>query len=131
MREFGQPVDASVREEILSLARSVFDEVEPKRAVKAKEFAMEDQPERVVVHEVDLRRSGERLRVAVTEADARPPFEWLYEITSDIGESEYFKHYLIREEDVVLAQRKLLTPIDAEEAELVLADLRTAQKWLR
>jgi len=119
-----------MRDEILTLARNIFDQAQPKRAVTAKEFAMDDEPDRVVVHEVDLRRSGERLRVAVTEPEARPPFEWLYEITSDIGESEYFKHYLIREEDVVLAQRKLLTPLDQQEADLVVADLRAAQRWL-
>jgi hypothetical protein len=131
MREFGQPIGAQMRDEILTLARNIYDQAEPKRTVRAKEFAMDEEPERVVVHEVDLRRAGERLRVAVTEPDARPPFEWLYEITSDIGESEYFKHYLIREEDVVLAQRKLLTPLDQEEADLVIADLRAAQRWLR
>ncbi|MDF2461070.1 MAG: hypothetical protein K0S68_473 [Candidatus Saccharibacteria bacterium] len=133
MREFGPPVDEGVRAEILKLAQSLFDRVEPKRAVRAKEFAMDENPEQIVVHEVDLRSSdedGQRLRVAVTEAAARPPFEWLLEITSDIGESEYFKHYLVREHDVVLAQRKVLTPIDAEEAELILSDLRTAESWL-
>jgi hypothetical protein len=129
MREFGPPVDEGVRDEILKLAQSLFDRTEPKRAVRAKEFAMDENPEQVVVHEVDMRGDEGRLRVAVTEPDARPPFEWLLEITSDVGESEYFKHYLVREHDVVLAQRKVLTPIDAEEAELILSDLRTAKGW--
>jgi len=130
MREFGQPVGGDVRKEILTLAKSLYDRVEPKRAVRAKEFAMDEEPEQVVVHEVDMRHEAERLRVAITEPSARPPFEWLLEITSDVGESDYFKHYLVREHDVVLAQRKVLIPIDREEAELVLSDLRTAQYWV-
>lgn len=130
MREFGQPVGPEVRTEIVKLAQAIFDQAEPKRTVLARDFAMEENPDREVVDEVDLRHEHERLRIAITRAEARPPFEWFLEVTSDIGESEYFKHYLVREEDVVLAQRKVLTPLDAEEAELVLHDLRTAQGWL-
>jgi hypothetical protein len=127
MREFGAPVGAEVRSEILRAAEAFYAGVEKKRDVTAAEFAMEDAPERVVVHEAELRWDGERMRVAATEPAARPPFEWLYEITSDVGEADYFKHYLIREHDVVLAQRKVLTPIDAQEAELILRDLQAAQ----
>jgi hypothetical protein len=130
MREFGQPAGIGAREEILSLARSVFARAGAKRAVRAKEFAMEEDPERVVVHEVDLKHEGERLRVAVTEPDARPPFEWVLEITSDVGHADYFKHYLVLADEVVLAQRKVLTPIDREEADLILSDLRIAESWL-
>jgi hypothetical protein len=130
MREFGTPVGPETRMEILKLARSIFDRAQSKREVRASEFAMEEDPDRVVVDEVDLRHEHERLRIAETKSEARPPFEWLLEITSDIGEADYFKHYLIRDDDVVLAQRKVLTPLDAVEAELVLADLRTAEGWL-
>jgi hypothetical protein len=131
MRDFGQPVGPEVRAEIMALAQAIFNLAEPKREVRASEFAMEEHPDRVVVDEVDLKHEGERLRIAITKPEARPPFEWLLEITSDVGESlDYFKHYLIRDDDVVLAQRKVLTPIDASEAELVMRDLRTAQSWL-
>jgi hypothetical protein len=130
MRDFDTPIDSAVRDEIKALAQLIFDQAEPKRAVLASEFAMEETPDRVVVHEVDLRQGDERLRIAVTEAYARPPFEWLLEVTSDVGEADYFKHYLIRDEDVVLAQRKVLTPLDDEEAAILLGDLRTAQSWL-
>jgi len=131
MREFGSPAGSEAREAIAALARAVFDAAgASKRAVRAGEFAMDGDPERVVVYEVDLRDGDERLRIAATEPGARPPFEWLLEITSDIGEADYFKHYLVREQDVMLAQRKVLTPIDAQEADLILADLRTAQSWL-
>jgi hypothetical protein len=119
-----------MRTEILELAQEIFREAEPKRTVRARDFAMEENPDQEVVDEVDLRHDHERLRIALTRPEARPPFEWLLEITSDIGESEYFKHYLIRDHDVVLAQRKVLTPVDAEEAALILSDLRTVQDWL-
>lgn len=130
MRNFGMPVGADVRERVAALAKSIFANAEPKRAVTAKEFAMEEQPDKVVAREVDLRSGADRLRIAATEPSARPPFQWLLEITSDVGEADYFKHYLIREDDIVLAQRKVLTPLDAEEAEVVLADLQAARSWL-
>ena len=119
-----------MRTEIMTVARTLYDRADTKRDVRAKDFAMDGDQERVVAHEVDLKHEGERLRVAVTEPGARPPFEWLLEITSDVGEADYFKHYLIREHDVVLAQRKVLTPIDQQEADLILSDLRTAAAWL-
>jgi hypothetical protein len=130
LREFDTPIEKKVRDMILTLSESIYDQAEPKRAVTAQAFAMEENPDSVVVHEVDVKWEGERLRIAKTEASARPPFEWLVEITSDIGESDYFKHYLIRENDVVLAQRKVLTPIDQEEADIILADLKAAQNNL-
>ena len=119
-----------MRTEILKLAQGLYDSVETKRAVRAKDFAMDGDQERVVAHEVDVKHGDERLRVAVTEPSARPPFEWELEITSDIGEADYFKHYLVRSDDVVLAQRKVLTPIDAQEADLIKSDLQTAAGWL-
>jgi hypothetical protein len=132
MREFDQPIGEHEREVIQSIAQSIFDDAEPKRAVRASEFAMEDEPDRIVVHEVDLKwGDGNRLRIASTQENARPPFEWLLEITSDIGETDYFKHYLIRANDIVLAQRKVLTPIDKAEARVILHDLALAQKQLK
>jgi hypothetical protein len=130
MREFGPLVGPEIRAQIAELARSVFNQAEPKRDVLAREFAMDENPDQVVVHEVDLRSDEGRLRIAVTEPAARPPFEWLLEITSDIGETDYFKHYLVRENDIMLAQRKVLTPIDADEAATILTDLQTARGWL-
>jgi hypothetical protein len=91
---------------------------------------MEEKPDQVVAREVDLRSGPNRLRIAATESSARPPFQWLLEITSDMGEADYFKHYLVREDDIVLAQRKVLTPLDDKEAEVVLSDLQAAQGWL-
>ncbi|HUD11198.1 MAG TPA: hypothetical protein VMS08_02205 [Candidatus Saccharimonadia bacterium] len=116
-----------MREQILKLANEIYDAAQPKRTVKAHEFAMEDNPDAVVVHEVDIKWGDERLRIATTADTARPPFEWLVEISSDVGDADYFKHYLIRDNDVVLAQRKVLTPIDQDEADLIMSDLRAAQ----
>jgi hypothetical protein len=126
MREFGEPIGADARKELVDLIERVYALVPAKREVSAGEFAMEEQPERIVVKEIDLRWDGERLRIGKTLDDARPPFEWVYEISSDMGESEYFKHYLVREDDIVLAQRKLLSVIDAEEAAILRADLQEA-----
>jgi hypothetical protein len=130
MRSFGNPVGPDVRERVAALAKSIFVAAEPKRAVTAREFAMEEKPDQVVAREVDLRSGPNRLRIAATESSARPPFQWLLEITSDMGEADYFKHYLVREDDIVLAQRKVLTPLDDKEAEVVLSDLQAAQGWL-
>lgn len=130
MREFGSAVTAAKRAEIVALVQAMFIKTEPKQALTGAKFALEDRPDAVVARSVELRGpEGGRLRIAVTEADARPPFEWLYEITSDVGEADYFKHYLVREGDIVLALRKVLTPIDDAEAELILADLATARSW--
>ena len=77
---------------------------------------------------VSLTRRGE---IAATLPNARPPFDWLMEITSELGVADYFKHYLIRENDIVLAHRKTLTPIDDLEAKIILADLAAVKKSLK
>ena len=118
-----------MRADIMKMAKALYDAVPDKREVPARDFAMDDNPDEVVVREVDLRSGEDRLRVAVTTPEARPPFEWLVEITSDIGEADYFRHYLIREHDIVLAQRKVLTPLDDTEADRVIADLKMAAGW--
>jgi hypothetical protein len=123
-------IGADEREEVRALAQEIYDLAEPKRPVKAGEFAMDGDPDVIVARQVDLKNEGERLRVAVTEASARPPFEWLLEITSDVGEADYFKHYLIRDNDIMMAQRKVLTPVDRPEFELIMHDLKTARSWL-
>ena len=131
MRDFGTPIGGELQARVVALARAVFEAAGTAREVKASEFAMEEQPDRVVAREVDLRQGAERLRIAATLPDARPPFEWVLEITSDVGSADYFKHYLVREHgDVVLAQRKVLTPLGETEAQVVLRDLHAAQGWI-
>ena len=111
--------------------KEIYETGNTKREVTAGEFSMEENPEQVVVKEVEVKWDGERLRVARTEDSARPPFEWLYEVSSDVGESDYFKHYLARAKDIVLAQRKVLTVIDGDEADVLEADLQAALEALK
>ena len=126
MRDFGAPVSEKIRLELMVLIDRLYASAPAKREVTAGEFAMEENPERIVVREIDLKWDGQRIRIGRTLDEARPPFEWVYEISSDMGESEYFKHYLVRENDIVLAQRKVLTVIDDEEAAILRADLEEA-----
>ncbi len=128
MRNFGPPIGPEQDHAIRQLAHQVFEAAPARRAAPGGDFAMDERADQTVLYEADIRLAdGQRLRVAETIAEARPPFEWLMEITSDIGEADYFKHYLVREHDIVLAQRKELIPIDAAEAELILHDLGVAQ----
>lgn len=131
MREFGAPLTPSRRQELVELIVRVYGSVPAKKEVRAADFAMEDEPERIVVKEVEFKWDGNRLRVAMSEPKARPPFEWFYEVSSDVGESDYFKHYLVRADDIVLAQRKVLTVIDEREAEILRADLQAALDSLK
>ena len=62
MREFGPVIDPAKRGQILTLAKQIYDRAEPKREIHASEFAMEDETDRVVAHEVDLREEHERMR---------------------------------------------------------------------
>lgn len=126
MRDFGEPISDAARKDLLGLIDQLYSSAPAKREVTAGEFAMEENPERIVVREIDLKWDGERIRIGKTLDEARPPFEWVYEISSDMGESEYFKHYLVRENDIVLAQRKVLTVIDDVEAAILRADLEEA-----
>jgi len=130
MREFGPEIDGSRREEIMRAAEIVFAEAAARRAARASEFELEISGDPVVVYEAQVRWPDGRMRVAKTSPAARPPFEWLIEITSNVNETDYFKHYLILENTVVLAQRKVLTPIDDQEAAVVLADLAVAKAHL-
>lgn len=131
MREFGPYISPETEAEIRRTAQELFDAVEQKRPAYGRDFAMEDREDEVVFTEVDLKiGESERYRIAATLPTARPPFEWLMEITADVDETDYIKHYLIRDEDIVFAQRKLLIPIDDQEAKVILADLATARASL-
>ena len=129
-RTFGPPASDRLQDQIRQAAQQLFDAAGPKRPVRGGDFAM-DQTEQIVIYEADIKLpDGQRLRIAQTLPTARPPFEWFMEVTSDIGEADYFKHYLIREHDIMLAERKNLTPIDEPEAQLILHDLGVARAGL-
>jgi len=131
MREFGPGIDRSRYTQIVEAAEAFFEAATSKRDVHASDFAMELDGDPVVTRESDVKWAEGRMRVAKTVSEARPPFEWLMEITANIDEGDYFKHYLIREEDIVLAQRRVLTPIDEVEAKIMLEDLAKAQAALK
>ncbi len=123
MREMIMPLSAEMTARIRRAVADLFAAAPTRREIQGQAYAMEES-DLVVVQEADFKLAdGQRLRVAATTPEARPPFEWLWEVTSDIGEADYFKHYLIREEDIVLAERKSLYPIDDEEGRLILHDL--------
>ncbi len=128
MREFSVPADRELEAQIREAAASLLASAPTARLAYGREFAM-DAEDLLVMREVDVRwpDSSERFRIAETLPEARPPFEWLIEITSDLGEAAYIKHYLIRDHDIMFAQRKVLTPIDNEEARTILADLAKAR----
>ncbi len=126
MRDFGKPISNETRTELTGLVEQVYNNGSAQRALRASDFAMEEVPDRIVAKEVEVRWDDSRLRVAATESDARPPFEWLYEVTANVGDTDYFKHYLVRTDDIVLAQRKVLTVIDDKEAAVMRADLLAA-----
>jgi hypothetical protein len=120
-------VSEKVRQELVDMVERLYDQLPARREVTAADFMMDDLPgEQVVVQEGELKWDGNRIRVGRSLPDARPPFEWSYEVSSDVGEADYFKHYLVLEKEIVLAQRKVLMPIDDEEAEVLRADLQAA-----
>jgi hypothetical protein len=114
----------------MDTASRLFEQAKTRRDLLAGAFAMDGDPARVVAAEAEVVWPGGRMRVAMSRPSERPPFEWIYEITSDVGEADYFKHYLVQDHDIVLAQRKVLTPIDEAEATIILADLGAALEQL-
>lgn len=128
MREFQGTASAELMAEVRRRAQELFDLVPEKREVRGAALVMDDEDALVLREAVVPVPDMGKLQISATEATARPPFEWLLEITSDLHpESDYFHHYLVREHDTVLAIRKDLTVIDEEEARLILADLATAR----
>ena len=130
MRVFGEPIAAAKQAEIVREAEKLYGLSATRRLVNASAFAMDLAGDPVVVHEADVRWPDGRVRVAKTMPEVRPPFEWVMEITSNVDEVDYFKHYLVRDGDIVLAQRRVLTPIDEVEAAIILNDLAQAVRAL-
>lgn len=130
MREFGDRARPELELAIRKAATDLYEAAPTKKPYPGSVFAMDNEHD-IVMYEVDIRMpDGERFRLNTSTPESRPPFEWIMEITADMGVSEYIKHYLIRDNDIVLAQRKELTVIDDQEAELILADLATARAAL-
>jgi len=130
VRELGPGIHRARYEQIVVAAEAFFEAASAKRDVRASDFAMELLGDPVLTRESEVKWPEGRMRVAKTLPEGRPPFEWLIEITANIDEGDYFKHYLVREDDIVLAQRRVLTPIDEVEAKIILKDLAEAQRAL-
>jgi hypothetical protein len=110
MREFSPPVAPILRLTVIELVDQII-------TLAPKELVSESA-------KVNLSEGVGQVAVARSEAIARPPFEWLVEVTSQINETDYLKHYLVRENDIVLAHRKVLTEVDDTEAEQLIRDLK-------
>ena len=127
MREFNPPVSLALRQRIIELVFDVLDRAPKVKRLYGRDLAMDEEDAFVGRSaRVDLGEEIGILSLAQSEPSARPPFEWIVEVTSEIGESDYLRHYLIRENDMVLAHRKVLTEVDDREAEGVITDLKTA-----
>ena len=122
-----RPVSAETYQRIFDEALAVFALMPDKKPVLGEALAM-DEADMVVLEVAQVKDDeGKVFKLSITKPIARPPFTWLVEISSDLGESDYFKHYLILETEVVLAQRKVLSPIDDVEAAIILEDLAAAR----
>ena len=127
MREFDTPISPARTAEITALIKELFELLPLRREVTGADYKMEPA-ERMVMEIGELKvKDGPRLRIGATEPSARPPFEWLYEVTSDVTPSDYFKHYLVMDDQIVLAHLKVLTPIDETEARIIASDLAEAK----
>lgn len=130
MLEFTPPVSNELRYKLLKLVDELIDACPKLKIQHGHDLAM-DKEELVVskVAKFDLGDEVGTVTVARSEAVARPPFEWLAEITCEINDVGYLKHYLVRDSDVVLAHRKVLTEIDNAEAERIITDLKQTLSW--
>ncbi len=130
MRPFGPPLSAQRSAEVAAAIAAVYPRLPLRREVLGADYMMEPA-DAVVINVGELKiKNGPRLRIGQTVPTARPPFEWFYELTSDVTPADYFKHYLVLEDQIVLAHLKVLTPIDEPEAALIMSDLATASRLL-
>lgn len=95
--------------------------------VYGSEFAMEPG-DQLVGYRVKHNLPELWVRLDVSTASARPPFEWCGEITLDGPRG--LEHWLIRETDVVRAQRKDLTPLSSNEIDGVITIMLSVQAKL-
>ncbi len=124
MRDFTPPVSPELRAEVFETARRVLAAAPEMRPLYGRELAMEEEDALIAERAKLELADGATMEVALSRPEGRPPIEWLAEITSTINEEDYFKHYLVRDADLVLALRKTIIPIDDEEARMVLSELQ-------
>ncbi len=127
MRGFSGKLSKQLNSEIRRAVADIFPLFPTKKAYFGRDYAM-DEADMLVVEAAEIKSEDGRFRLAYSLPESRPPFEWEYEITSEYNELDYFKHYLVRADDIVLALRKDLIPIDDQEARLILEDLQRAAR---
>lgn len=125
MPEYGQPVKEELRQEVLNAIKQLIADCPTANKVTAEDYVLEPAEAVVIDHAVIHTDEGD-IDLNVCRPEWYPPFEWLAEVTSDLPGTDYLKHYLVRDSDIVLAQRRELTVIDDAEAERILADLEIA-----
>ena len=131
MREFGEPISTGRQQELKAAIAEVFELLPLRKDILGVDYLMEPN-DAVVIRVGELKiKDGPRVRIGATEASARPPFEWYYELTSSATPADYFKHYLVMDDQIVLAHLKVLTPIDEVEAQVVMGDLAVTKELLR
>ena len=132
MRNFAPPVRPELRAQIVDLVQQIIAIAPKTKQQFGRDLAMDDT--NLLVSEstkVIIGDDGAMISLARSMPAARPPFEWLAEITSELEPSEYLKHYLVRQDDMVLAHRKVLTEVDDQEAEALIADLKLTREYLQ
>jgi hypothetical protein len=125
--EFEPPVAPELRQRIIELVAAILDRAPKVKTLYGRDLAM-DEEDAVVGRsaKLDLGEEVGTVSVAESEPSARPPFEWIVEVTSEINSVDYLKHYLVRDDDMMLAHRKVLTEVGDREAKLLIIDLEQA-----
>lgn len=131
MRNFSPPVRPELREQIVDLVQQIIA-IAPKTKQQFGRDLIMDDTELLVSESARITfDDGAVISLAQSTPAARPPFEWLVEITSELEASDYLKHYLVRQDDMVLAHRKVITEVDDQEAEALVADLKLTLESLQ
>lgn len=129
MPDFKEPVSEQLRREVLETVTGLIQTSPEADEVTAEDYVLEPAAAVVLDHLLIPTRDGD-VDLNLCRPGWSPPFEWLAEITSSLPGADYFKHYLVRNNDIVLAHRRELTVIDDAEARRILADLRLASQYL-
>jgi hypothetical protein len=109
-------------EQVLALSRQLLDKNQGKlKTVTGAEFDMEPAT-MIVAHSVKVGlEDGEYVRVHATTPDARPPFEWLLELTT------LDDHFLLFDDGrLVRAVKKDLFPLKPGDGEWLIGQLGKA-----
>lgn len=122
MPEFGAALSAATRQQLFARVTELVRAAPNRQEIKADEYVLEPEAA-VAVDEATWQLVDGTAKLAVSRAEFRPPFEWLAEVTLELPGDPYFRHYLIRENDVTWALRRTLEVIDEAEAAAIMAAL--------